>query len=168
MLPVLPFTRVLHYVMLYPVTKRGRTRGRAQDQCSTSFFPWHVFLWGTRLQSETVCSWVIFYRLLTHLMHLVYQWRDRLSMATQPVIFHGEPFQKFAGQYVWQRVMAIIVPLLRPTQCSGVCESVKTSMYHSSMNIGAGWFLNKTQTWEGLFLTFTVMLKKVLTGVEWV
>lgn len=74
--------------------------------------PWHIFLWGARLQSETVCSWVILHRLLTHLMHRVYHWQDRLNTATQPIVFHGDPF-KLAGQYAWQRVMAIILSLLR-------------------------------------------------------
>lgn len=37
------FAAVLCYIMLYPVTKSGWTRGAAQDQCSTSFFPLTYF-----------------------------------------------------------------------------------------------------------------------------
>lgn len=101
-------------MLSYLVTKRGQTGGTTQDQCSTSFLAWYIFLCRARLQLETVCAWVIFHCLLTHLMHLVLQCRDRMSRMTEPSIVHGDPFEKFACQYARQRVIAA---LSRPTLC---------------------------------------------------
>ena len=79
--------------------KRGQALGSAQDKHSTSFFPWYIFLWGAELQLDIICAWVIFYCLLTHLMHQATNGRERIRGTSQSSIFYSDLLQKFTSQY---------------------------------------------------------------------
>lgn len=111
-----------YIILSYLVTKRGQTGGTAQDQCSASFCPWYIFLWGVRPESEPDGAWVIPTSCGLERKAPCKTIPRQVVGTTDPFIFHGNLFKKFTSQYV--ATMEATVTLSRPVLWS-MCESEK-------------------------------------------
>lgn len=105
-----------YIILSYLVTEKGQTGGTEQDQCSASFYPWYIFLWGVRPESEPGGAWVIPAFCGLECKAPCKTIPGQAVGTTDPFIFHGDPFKKFASRYV--AAMEARATLPRPAQCS--------------------------------------------------
>lgn len=84
-----------YIILSYLVTEKGQTGGTEQAQCLASFFPWYIFLWGRRLESETGGAWVIPASCGPECKAPSKTIPGQAVGTTDPFIFHGDPLKKF-------------------------------------------------------------------------
>lgn len=123
-----------YIILSHLVTKRGQTGGVVQDQCSASFCPWCIFLWGGRPESETGCAWVIPTSRGLRCKASCKTIPGQVVGTTHPFIFHGNPSKNFASQYVVATVEATEL-FSRPVQW--VWEGIKKKVAcHMNDSVG--------------------------------